>query len=170
MITFERVSSLLSYDPRTGALTWKARDDAKWNGRWAGKAAGSVYGRGYRYVSFDGRQHLAHRIAWLLSTGSLPEAQIDHINGDKTDNHIANLRQATNRENLRNRGANRNSVSGIKGVWFDPRGKRWVAGITVDGKSMHLGRFRLAEDARGVYKAAADRLHGAFARSEREAR
>jgi hypothetical protein len=151
-------------------LTWKHRDNAwkGWNEQWAGKPAGSSGsgGEGYSYVTIDLRPCKAHRLAWLLHYGVMPAEYIDHINGDKLDNRIANLRLCTNAENMRNRAAPRSNSSGYKGVYFEAYTKRWKAQITVGGRNTNLGRFPTAEEAHAAYRRAAEEWHGAFARAE----
>ncbi len=89
----------------------------------------------------------------------------DHIDGDGLNNTRSNLRLATSRQNSCNRGANKNSASGFKGVtWYKPR-RKWRARIGLDGRKLHLGLFTNAEDAAMAYDAAARELHGEFART-----
>jgi hypothetical protein len=90
--------SLLKYNPDTGVITW-ATTSRHVN---AGDVAGYVCPRGYRYISVGGKKQSAHRLAWFLSYGVWPEDQVDHINGDKTDNRLVNLRSATKAQNNRN--------------------------------------------------------------------
>jgi hypothetical protein len=169
-VTFEQVAARLSYNPETGVLTWKRRENAwkGWNETWAGKPAGSrgSGGEGYSYVTIDFRPRKAHRIAWLLHFGIMPAGFIDHINGDRLDNRIANLRLSTNAENMRNRAAPRNNSSGYKGVYLDAYTKRWKAQINIAGKNRNLGRFDTPEEAHAAYRLAAEQGHGAFARTE----
>lgn len=167
-VTFEQVHRLLSYDPASGILTWKHRDDAwhGWNTAWAGKAAGSSGsgGEGYSYVTIGLRPRKAHRIAWLLHYGKMPAGFIDHINGDKLDNRITNLRVASNAENMRNRKAPRANRSGFKGVSFEAFTQRWKAQIMRARQNINLGRFDTPEEAHAAYCAAVEKWHGKFGR------
>ena len=133
------------YDPNTGKL-WRE--------------AGSADGRGYRHVQFEGRSHLAHRVAWLLYYGEWPSGFLDHINGNPSDNRIINLRLADVVENQHNRGKSKNNTSGFKGV-SSRRGK-WQALISINGKNRYLGLFTTCEEASAAYDQAALQHHGEF--------
>ncbi len=89
---------------------------------------------------------------------------IDHKNGNRLDNRRQNLREATHQENMRNRGAQSNSKTGIKGVSWDKITQKWVARIKFNGKALNLGRFVLIEDAKKAYNIAALKYFGEFAR------
>ena len=106
---------------------------------------------------------MAHRIAWAIVHGRWPEHFLDHINRVRTDNRLANLREATNAENLRNRSVVRNNESGTKGVRMDKRSKRWQARIKIGGTSISLGAFASRDEAAAAYTAAAKKYHGEFA-------
>lgn len=160
--------SILSYDPLSGLFTWLPRPSAPhcWNKTWAGKRAGNVGSEGYLQISVRNRLYKAHRLAWLHVTGEWPHAEIDHRNGDAADNRFANLRAATRHENARNRGAQSNSLTGMRGVSYRPRSGRWAARIKVAGLDQHLGCFDSAEQAQAAYRAAQIRHFGEFARIE----
>lgn len=149
-LTAARLRLRMSYDEATGVFRW--RD----TGRVAGYPAGAA-GRLQIYV--DGVARYAHRLAWLYVHGEWPDGQIDHINGDKHDNRIANLRvlpgTAQNKQNQSR--AYRNNRSGMLGVSRD--GSRWRARIMVDGKSKTLGRFDTPEEASAAYRRAKAELH-----------
>lgn len=168
-LTAECVRRILDYDPETGVFRWRHRPDARreWNTRYAGKVAGTAKpGRLTSYIRLNvgGRLYYAHRVAWLIVHGEWPEDQIDHVNGDGADNRIANLRPASNAENLRNRGKTRGNEAGAKGVCWDAWARRWKASITVDGEHRHLGRFDTPEEAHAAYARAAQEHHGEFHR------
>lgn len=123
-------------------------------------AAGTGKGNGYIMLLIDGSKYLAHRLAWLHATGTWPTGQVDHLNGDKRDNRIANLRDVPHQVNSQNvRAARRTSKTGVLGVSWDSEKKRFVAGITVDGKRLPLGRFNTTEAAHAAYIAAKRRHH-----------
>ena len=157
---------------KTGEFRWKERPREHfetqrvwkiWNGRHPGAVAGRV-NNGYREIGIKNIRYLAHRLAWLYVHGEWPQHQIDHIDGDKLNNLIANLRLATNSQNGANRGAPADNTSGYKGV---SRAKqRWRAVISVKGRYRHLGTFGTAEEAYAAYCKAARELHGEFARVE----
>lgn len=153
------LAALLEY--RDGRLYWKvqARSDIP-----AGTEAGTVNPRGYRAVFVRGKLYLAHRVVWALHHGEFPLAALDHINGDKLDNRIENLRPCSVAQNQFNRGRTKNNKSGFKGV--SRHGKRWVATISANGHFRRLGSFDTREAAHAAYTAAALRLHGEFARVE----
>lgn len=170
------LSKLVEYNPFTGAFIWRVRPnsyfkterDCKiWNARFAGNPAFNCDdGRGYLVGQILGKKVKAHRAAWALHYGFWPAELIDHINGDKSDNRIANLREATNSQNLMNRGANVNNKSGLKGVSWDRRKEKWQARISRQFKSRHLGYFATAEEAHSAYREASARLHGEYSRTQ----
>ncbi len=165
-LTAEYVRSLLDYDPDTGVFIWCVRPDQRreWNTRYAGYLAGCPGVNGYWQLTIDDVHYLAHRVAWLFVHGYWPPEQVDHIDGNRMNNAILNLRPAAHSENLHNRGAQKNNRSGLKGVSRRPSGK-WYARIAVNGKHSYLGNFDSAEKAHGAYCAAAVELHREFARS-----
>ena len=159
---------LLSYDPDTGLMTWKHRplemfaDERSgkiWNTRFSGGAAGSIRKDGYfRLAIFDVR-YLSHRVAWAMHHGEWPDDQVDHINGDPSDNRIENLRVVSNAENARNAKRAKNNTSGVTGVSLHSDGQKWVVQISMKGKSRYLGRFTNFDDAVAV-RAAAEVKYG----------
>lgn len=152
------IESHLRYDPETGEFWWKQAR----KGRSIGKPAGSRYPIGYIYIKLKEAGEsgiLAHRVAWLLTYGEWPEEEIDHINGDRADNRIRNLRSVTRRGNSLNRKRNSNNSSGVCGVSFHKHSRRWAACIIINGKNVWLGRFKTIDEAVAVRKAA-EREHG----------
>lgn len=143
----------LAYDPDTGVITWKVA-----RGRvTAGAVAGAANGAGYRTVR-AGRIYLEHRLAFVLMDGRWPAAHVDHINGDKSDNRWANLREASPRLNAENkRRATRANKVGALGV--TKSGSGFAASIGSRGHKHHLGVFATAEDAHAAYVDAKRRLH-----------
>lgn len=102
---------------------------------------------GYKCGRIDRKTYLAHRVIWMLVHGEWPEHEIDHINGDKTDNRLVNLRcvdRATNGKNLKRKS---NNTSGTTGVNWDKWTEQWKACIYVNGKNINLGRFASFDDA-----------------------
>lgn len=144
---------------QTGLLTWKVRPKEDfpsdwswkvWNKRFPGTVAGWNGDQGYKMVKLFGRQYQVHRIIWLIENGSLP-SMVDHINGDRSDNRIINLREVTITENNRNAKLRKDNKSGYVGVTWCKRKKKWRAQICVDGRDIHLGVFsdiKLAVKAR----------------------
>jgi len=148
IVSVERLHELLSYDPETGVFVWLRRMNAMVP---AGQA-GSVNAVGYRYITIKRKHYLAHRLAWVMSHGSWPAIQIDHINCIKDDNRLCNLREATRSLNQQNRHrAHKNNASGLLGAHWAPKDRVWVAHITVNRKIVRLGAFRSAELAHEAY-------------------
>jgi hypothetical protein len=131
-----------------------------------GDVVGSFSSRGYLQVRINSKKYLAHRIIWLMQSGSFPKEQIDHINGVKTDNRIANLRDATQAENARNRGLQSNNKTGFKGVFTNSvsRINPYTSHIQSNGKIIFLGTFPTPELAHEAYRAASAKYHGEFGR------
>lgn len=163
MITREDVLSRLSYDGETGEFTWRIRPAKSIT---AGSKAGYRSHRGYIQIGLMGKMYLAHRLAWLYVHGEWTPHDTDHINGDKSDNRIANLRPAYRFQNEGNKPRNALNTSGVKGVSWCSFGHKWRACIKVDGKTRQLGRFGRIEDAAEAYRAAAWKHFGEFARTE----
>ncbi|WEL95505.1 HNH homing endonuclease [Xanthomonas phage vB_XooS_NR08] len=105
------------------------------------------------------KRYKAHRIAWLLHTGQWPSQHLDHIDGARTNNRIDNLRECNKAENSQNKGKYKNCTSGVTGVHWHKRYKKWVAQIRVDGKLIHLGGFDTIEEAAQARAAAKARYH-----------
>lgn len=159
----EIVEQFLKYDPETGILTWKI---ARGNRR-ADTPAGYLNPDGYIAINFNKRLIKAHRLAWLLHTRVDPaDLDIDHINGIKSDNRAGNLRVATRRQNLWNKGKDRTNTSGYKGVSYHKYRDKWRASIRRYDRLVHLGYFDTPELAHMAYCKAAAELHGEFARGE----
>lgn len=168
-LTVEVLASLATYDPLTGSLTWLPRQPSMfigaeqdrehsckiWNSKYAGKLAfTAINGNGYRHGAIFGKTVSAHKAAWALHHGEWPTHGIDHINGDRTDNRIANLRDVPISVNSKNQKRRSGNTSGITGVSYFARTKKWVAMIKGDGKVRNLGYFATIEDAAAARKVA----------------
>jgi hypothetical protein len=172
---------ILRYEPESGKLFWLTRTADtfttkthaaehrcnNWNAKYAGKEAfQNVGASGYKRSNispFGG--FFAHRVAWALHHGDWPHLEIDHINGDRTDNRISNLRTVTSRQNKINRKRRSDNTHGATGLCFHSRGKkRWQARISIDGKYQSLGYFETKEEAAQA-RAAAENAHGYTIRS-----
>lgn len=155
-LTAKRVLELMRYEPETGQFIWVSSRYSYLNGT----PAGTVRKEGYRFITIDGFQYLAHRLAWLVTHGSWPEATIDHWDRDRDNNRIDNLRQATQLQNIQNQRADhRRSVSGLLGVSWSVSHKKWRADIMVNSKSHYLGRHDTKEKAHAAYLQAKTMLH-----------
>lgn len=174
--TPEELRQLLRYEPETGKLFWLPRPvemfktkraHGMWNTRFAGKEAFTAIGaHGYRCGVVNYKGLLAHRVVWAIHYGSWPEDQIDHIDSDRLNNRIGNLREATAYENMHNRGRQVNNKSGYKGAHWNSGAKAFEARIRCEGRRVYLGLFSSPEAAHAAYCEAAEKYHGEFARTE----
>lgn len=156
--TQERILALLDYSADTGEFRWRANRTGRAK---AGSLAGRVDPAGYRQISIDGSAYSAHRLAWVACHGVMPDGmQIDHINCDRSDNRIANLRLATASQNH----ANRRPKNGTKGATRHRTGK-WQSIIRKGSLTVYLGLFPTRQDAEAAYAAAATELYGEYART-----
>lgn len=167
-LTPDDVRSRLEYRPETGDLIWKpravhSRTDRTWNTRYAGKVTGYRDYHGYLVVNICGRPHAAHRLAWAIEYGRWPAEFLDHINCDKTDNRLLNLREASPAENTMNKPVRKDSLSGLKGVQLHRETGRWRARIKVNGRSRSLGLYDTPLAASVAYEIAAKDTFGEFA-------
>jgi hypothetical protein len=159
MITAEELRKYVNYDQESGEFRWliiRGRASKSYT-------AGSKHRNGYLSFMIGGRRYSAHRIAWLFVHGEWPPNLIDHINGDKADNRISNLRLATKSQNGANRRKSKNNVSGFKGVTWIKRSQKWQAQLYVNGQMKYLGTFDQVEDASEAYRAGAIKHFGEFA-------
>lgn len=151
-LTQSRLREVLAYNFETGAFVWRRQLSGR---RQAGVEAGFTKQDGYRRISIDCHNYPAHWLAWLYVHGQWPEICLDHINGDRADNRIANLRLATDSQNAQNQALARNRYA--PGVSLTRGG--FIAQIRVDGKRRYLGCFRTADEASQVYLKAKKKLH-----------
>lgn len=150
-ISHERLLELLSYNPETGDFTWKVTRSH--NAR-AGARTGRLDGRGYYQVCVDGKRYLAHRLAWFYVHREWPADQIDHINWNRSDNTLLNLRAVSRSVNGRNK--RKASTSGeVVGVRFHKSAQKWAAWINDrPAHQKYLGHFAKHEDAVAARKRA----------------
>ena len=154
-----RLKELLSYDPATGNLSWLVQ-----RGKCAaGKIITCQNGSGYIVVRVDNVLLRAHRVAWAIINNEWPAKEIDHINGNRSDNRIENLRIANRFENMKNIKKAKTNKSGFKGVSWHKQGNFWQAHIRADNKNYYLGHYATPEEAHEAYKIASNKLHGIFA-------
>lgn len=132
----------------------------------AGNRFGADKGRGYRHGSFDGKMICEHVVAFVLANNRFPSSSIDHINGNRSDNHPSNLREATNAENLWNMATRKDSKTGYKNVMLDTARNKYRVELRANGKKVFTQRFDSLEDAVVAAEKARQEHHGSFARSQ----
>lgn len=161
------VRDLLDYDPISGVFTWKMRSDgpARWNAEWVGRQAGSVNHDGYISIGIRNRRYQAHRLAWAWMIGTWPDRDIDHVDGNRSNNQWQNLRKATKSQNSQNTKIPKTNTTGVKGVCYDKNTGKWQSQIRCNGKRMYLGQFASISQAQAAYEMAARRLHGEYRRT-----
>lgn len=158
-ITPDEMRRRYNYFPESGLITHKSRDDKpEWrNRKYAGSRAFTTESTfGYLQGIIDGKSCSAHIAAWCLHYNEWPDGEVDHIDRDRKNNRIANLRVVSRSENVRNRGTFRNNRSGYTGVYYRKRDSRWIAYINRDGKRTHLGYHNCVTSARIAYALAAN--------------
>jgi len=147
MITQTRLKELLHYDPDTGVFTWiTVRSGQSSPGSIAG-CDDEGKGKTYRVITVLGKSYPAHHLAWMYINGSLPDNELDHIDGFGTNNRIENLRPVTHIENHKNKRLYSTSTSGYSGVNWKKDQQRWTARIGVCGVRKHLGSYETIIDA-----------------------
>lgn len=156
-LTQEQVRAIFDYDDENGWLIRK-KDEF---GRVVNRPCGHKPSRshGYGVVGIDGRRYLTHRIIWLLVHGTWPDEELDHIDQNKMNNRIENLRPATRAENCQNQGLRRNNSLGYSGVSWNKATKKFKAYIMVDNKEIYLGLFDIVEEAFLAYQLAKIKYH-----------
>lgn len=156
-----RVRELLDYDPMSGRFTWRV--DMGGTAK-AGSEAGCINSAGYVLIKVDGQKYQASRLAWLHVHGRWPNACVDHIDGVRANNAIENLREATRIQNRHNSAVPSNSVSGVKGVFWNSKRSKWQARICLDADHrQHLGYFDELDAAAAAYASAEKFYRGEFA-------
>jgi hypothetical protein len=157
MLSASLLRSLLDYDPCTGEFRWRKKPSKN-------IAAGTIAGwcnKGRMCICVHRKIYFAHRLAWLWVHGTFPEHEIDHRDGNPTNNKLSNLRQATRIQNIANAKVKHNSSTSLKGIL--PYKGKWRAFIRNGGPKIYLGTFSTPEDAHAAYMVAARQLHGEFA-------
>lgn len=154
-LTLEELKRNLDYDHITGLFTWKIPK----RGLHVDDIAGSINDQGYIILSINLHRYRGHRVAWFYMTGEWPTGEIDHIDGNRSNNSWSNLRDVPRLQNKRNQGRIITNTSGYNGVMWYKAGEKWHAQITIEGKAMHLGYFENLEDAIKARKKA-EELYG----------
>lgn len=177
-ITAEFAKSIFRYDPENGKLFWKERSPnmflekkkspehccAIWNANNANKEITYKNNYGYIVARINRKSYLASRIIWLLNYGENPKFEIDHIDMNKENNKIDNLRPSSRSQNGCNRGLQKNNISGYKGVGFCRVKNKWRSRIMINKKEKFIGYFDTPKEAYEAYKRAARQYHGEYAR------
>jgi hypothetical protein len=149
-LDIDHLRKVLRYDPETGVFTRGETSNPNPKAR-EGMIAGTLQGDGYLAIRIGRKRYLSHRLAWFYVYGEWPIDQTDHINRIRTDNRISNLRQVNRSQNMHNMDAPRHNRSGIKGVSFDSKTGKWFSCITLNRRTVHLGRYANKEDAAIAY-------------------
>lgn len=167
-LTHEQIVKFLRYSQDSGKFHWNERPDTSrgnriFNTRLANKEAGITCPRGYCYIKIRGYGLFSSsRLAWFYVNKNWPAEEIDHINGNPSDNRILNLREATRSENAANRGKHKNNKSGFKGV--TKHRNKWTACVRIRNKRYRLGSFETPELAYAAYLKKAHEVHKEFVR------
>ncbi len=166
-LSVEFIRAILDYDPIKGVLRWKKRPDISTRAdRKNGHVAGFKNKDGHLVIQIQKRRYPAHRLIWVLVYGHWPNNDIDHIDGNRSNNKLANLRAATRRENLRNMGKKPFNKSGYKWVsWHKPTNK-WVAQVRNNKTNVYLGVFNSPQKAHKRACGYARQIHGIFVRTK----
>lgn len=162
-LTVERLREIIHYNERTGEFTNIGNRSARSSD---GEPAGFFRKDGYYAIGVDGVHHLGHRLAWFYVHGRWPAEMIDHINGDRGDNRLVNLREAKGWQNSANAPARSTSGTGIKGVSYDARKKKFTARVMVQSRFYNLGYFSSKEDAAEAIAKLHKEHQGDFAHSK----
>lgn len=160
-LTQEELKEIVSYDPDTGKFTKLKRisdhpyfSNTEWN-----------HSQGYCAITIKNKNYFSHRLAWLYVHGKMPK-EIDHINGVRNDNRICNLRECNRNQNNSNKKAKINSKSGVKGVRWNEKNRKWIAEIGVNSRSKYLGSYENIEDAKQAYQNASITIYGQYSKQE----
>ena len=157
-ISAKEINEILEY--RDGEFYWKVGG----NGRRPGKKTGCLGSGGYLQVRIKYKLYLVHRLVWIMH-GKEPAPIIDHINGNKLDNRLENLRAVTQSQNSMNRKQRSDNTSGIKGVRWSKHKQKWIGTVGINYKSYSVGEFNNKEDAAIAVAVLREKLHGEFAQS-----
>ena len=151
MLTYQDVKDLVEYNPVTGEIKWQSSG----RGRKLDRAVGNINKQlGYFEVRINGHRTYGHRLAWLLTYGEMPKGQIDHVNGIRHDNRLVNLRVVDNQENHKNMKKHKGNRSGVTGVYWSKKAKKWQSYICVGGKQIYPGVYEYLVDAETARKEA----------------
>ncbi|WP_337047260.1 HNH endonuclease [Serratia liquefaciens] len=166
------LKKILKYDCESGHFFWLARPDSdfktkgawkSWNAKYPGTIAGTLIDSGYVKINIRGKIYAAHRLVWLYLYDKFPPEMIDHINGVPSDNRRVNLRLATACQNMMNVPLKVSNSTGVKGLWYYPKTKRWIVHGRANRKNHWLGAFDNIIDAVAARRRFERVHHGDFA-------
>ena len=160
MITQQELHAMFAYIPETGKMIHLYTTQG---GKQAGQEAGSPHNAGYLQIMIRRKKYLIHRLIWLYVYGKWP-TQIDHINGQRSDNRLKNLRECTYSQNHGNKRMNRNNTSGSKGVYLDKRDGAWFVYVANEYK----GRYKTKQEAADAYDVFAQEHFKEFALTNKQ--
>ena len=160
-LTQKMLKDALSFDPKTGIFTWV--NPSKYNHMNVGDVAGGDDGIGYIRIRVAGKKYKAHRLAWLYVNGCWPLEFIDHIDGDRSNNAISNLRDVSRSINAQNqKQAHKNKVQGPLGVHWSARHRKWIAKLSLGGERFHSRYFATPELASAAYFEMKEKVHSGY--------
>ena len=159
-MTQSELKELLDYNSDTGIFTWKVNIAKNVK---VGHIAGNVKDTGYIRIKINKKMYLAHHLAFLYVFNSIPSNMIDHINGNRADNRLCNLREVTNAENQYNSKINSKNNSGYKNVSWNKARNKWIVQLKINGKQKFIGYFDDLEFADLVAQEARNKYHKEFA-------
>ena len=154
-LTQSQLQSIFTYDPFTGVVTWTHGV----SNMPANSIAGCTNQSGYKVVTVEGKSFRLQRVIWILMFGHIPDGfYVDHINGNKLDNRLQNLRLATNSQNQQNRPAPKNNTSGYRGVTWHKQANKWMARLCHNKRRITIGFYDTPHEAYQAFKNEAKRL------------
>lgn len=161
------VLSVVDYNPSSGDFHWRWRQGRErttltWNSRFAFKKCSSINSDGYLMIMINGKAYPAHRLAWLIVYGTMPDGFIDHINRVRTDNRISNLRLVSRSQNNMNTITSKRNRSGCRGVCFHSRDRLWHARVFVNRKTAAFKTFKRKEDAIKFVTSEREKIFGSY--------
>ena len=160
-LRLDELKHWLWYEPETGIFRWRYGTRNKTKKPW--DVAGCKSNTGYVHITLKNKTYRAHRLAWMYMTGNEPDALIDHVNQDKTDNRWSNLRTANAKQNQWNTAIRIDNKSGIKGIHFCKTWERWIASVRVNGVRHHIGRYENLNEATSAVIEFRKKHHGEYA-------
>lgn len=147
MITYEELIKYVDYDREKGQLIWKERDNPQFNAKYSGNPVGSKDSDGYLTTKIKAKTYKVHKLVWVFLYKKWADFEIDHIDGDKTNNRKHNLRDVSKSHNQKNASKRKDNTSGCTGVTWNKAVKKWQSSLSHKKKRIHLGYFEDINDA-----------------------